>query len=60
MTIRDDGQGGPRSRLDAQLSLIMSGIPDVLDGLEGAAAHPADRPSPITLTTSTGIAASGS
>ena len=46
MTIRDDGQGGPRSRLDAQLSLIMSGIPDVLDGLEGAAAHPADRADP--------------
>ena len=46
MTIRDDGQEGPRSRLDAQLSLVLSGIPDVLDGLEGAAAHPADRSDP--------------
>lgn len=34
------------SRLDAQLSLIMSGIPDVLDRLEGSAAHPADRTDP--------------
>ena len=34
------------SRLDAQLSLIMSGIPDVLDRLAGSAAHPADRTDP--------------
>jgi subtilisin family serine protease len=39
MTIRDEGSGQPNSRLDAQLSLVLSGIPDVLDGLEGAAAH---------------------
>ena len=32
----------PRSRLHAQIGLIMSGIPGVTDGLEGAAVHPAD------------------
>ena len=42
MTIRDEGSSQPGSRLDAQLSLVLSGIPDVLDGLEGAAAHSAD------------------
>jgi subtilisin family serine protease len=42
MTIPDE----PGSRLDAQLRLILSGIPDILDGLDGAAAHPADRPEP--------------
>jgi subtilisin family serine protease len=46
MTIRDDGQEGPRSRFDAQLSLILSGIPDVLEGMAGAAVHPADRADP--------------
>jgi hypothetical protein len=39
MTIRDEGPGQPNGRLAAQLNLVMSGIPDVLDGLEGAAAH---------------------
>ena len=39
MSIQDDE---PRSRLHAQIRLLMSGIPDVMDGLEGAAAHPAD------------------
>jgi hypothetical protein len=42
MTIHDEGQGEPRSRLDAQMRLILSGIPDILDGLEGAAAHGPD------------------
>ena len=31
-----------RSRLHAQINLILSGIPDVVDGLEGAAAYPGD------------------
>ena len=39
MTTSDDG---PRSRLHAQIGLILSGIPGVVDGLEGAVAHPAD------------------
>src|SRR5215472_9066959 len=42
MTIRDDGPGQPNSRLDAQLGLVTSGIPDILGGLEGAAAHWSD------------------
>jgi subtilisin family serine protease len=42
MTIRDEGQGEPRSRLHAQMRLILSGIPDVVGGLEGAAAHQPD------------------
>jgi hypothetical protein len=42
MSIRDDGRDGARSSLDAQMSLILSGIPDVLEGLEGAAAWPPD------------------
>jgi len=46
MTIRDEGPDEPRSRLDAQLRLILSGIPDVLDGLDGAAAHPAGQAEP--------------
>ena len=33
---------GPRSRLHAQVGLMLSGIPGVVDGLEGAVAHPAD------------------
>jgi subtilisin family serine protease len=49
MTIREEGRDEPRSRLDAQLSLVLSGIPDVLDGLEGAAAHPADRTDPDSV-----------
>ena len=32
----------PRSRLHAQVGLMLSGIPGVVDGLEGAVAHPAD------------------
>jgi len=39
MSIQDDE---PRSRLHAQMGLILSGIPGVTDGLEGAAAHPGD------------------
>ena len=46
MTNRDEGRDEPRSRLDAQLGLVLSGIPYVLDGLDGAAAHPADRTDP--------------
>jgi subtilisin family serine protease len=49
MTIRDEGPNQPRSRLDAQLSLVLSGIPDVLDGLDSAAAHPADRADPDSV-----------
>jgi subtilisin family serine protease len=39
MTVSDEGQGEPRSRIHAQIRLILSGIPDVVDGLEGATAH---------------------
>ncbi len=39
MTIQDEGQGEPRSRLQAQVRLILSGIPDVMRGVQGAAAH---------------------
>jgi subtilisin family serine protease len=39
MTIHDEGQGAPQSRLHAQMRLILSGIPDVVGGLEGAAVH---------------------
>ena len=42
MTIHDEGQDEQRRRLQAQVGLILSGIPGVMDGLEGAAAHPAD------------------
>jgi|SRR5690242_5103240 len=42
MSIRDEGPGQPDSRLDAQLRLVLSGIPDVLEGLEGAEVHTAD------------------
>jgi subtilisin family serine protease len=42
MTIRDEGPGQPRSRLDAQMRLILSGIPDVVGGVDGAAAHRPD------------------
>ena len=34
--------GNPQSRLDAQIGLILHGIPDVVDRLEGAAAWPPD------------------
>jgi subtilisin family serine protease len=42
MTVHDEGQDQARSRLHAQVTLMLSGIPGVMDGLEGAAAHPAD------------------
>jgi len=42
MTNNSEGYIEPRSRLHAQISLVLSGIPDVMDGLEGSAAHPAD------------------
>jgi hypothetical protein len=40
MTSHSEGQGGPRSRLQAQVGLILSGMPGVTEGLEGAAAYP--------------------
>ena len=42
MSIRGEGNGAPQSRLHAQIGLILSGIPGVADGLEGAAAYPGD------------------
>ena len=42
MTAHDEGQDERRRRLQAQVGLILSGIPGVMDGLEGAVAHPAD------------------
>ena len=42
MPIDDEGRDGPRTRLEAQIDLILRGIPDVVDGLEGAAAWPPD------------------
>jgi subtilisin family serine protease len=42
MTAQDEGQDEQRRRLQAQVGLILSGIPDMMDGLEGAVAHPAD------------------
>jgi subtilisin family serine protease len=39
MTVEDNEPG---SRLHAQVGLMLSGIPGVTDGLDGAAAHPAD------------------
>ena len=42
MSIRDEGQDEPQSRLHAQIDLMLSGIPGVVDGLDGAVAHPAD------------------
>ena len=39
MTIGDDG---PRTRLQAQINLILHGIPGVVEGLEGAAVWPPD------------------
>lgn len=40
MSTEDQGQFGPRSRLHAQLDVMLAGIPGVVDGLEGAVAHP--------------------
>ena len=42
MTTQDEGQDESQSRLLAQVGLMLSGIPGVVDGLEGAVAHPAD------------------
>jgi Subtilase family len=42
MSIGERGPGEPGSRLDAQIGLLLHGIPDVEDGLEGAAVHPGD------------------
>jgi subtilisin family serine protease len=42
MTIRDERPDGPRSRLEAQINLILRGVPDVVGGLEGAVAYPGD------------------
>jgi len=42
MTIHDEGHDEPRSRLAAQIGLVLSGIPGVVGGLEGAAAYPGD------------------
>jgi subtilisin family serine protease len=42
MTIPDDGTNEQRRRLEAQINLILHGVPDIMDGLEGAAAHPRD------------------
>jgi subtilisin family serine protease len=36
------GDREPQSRLQAQVGLMLSGIPGVTDGLDGAAAHPVD------------------
>jgi hypothetical protein len=42
MTTSDQGDGRPRSVLEAQIKLILFGIPGVVEGLEGAAAWPPD------------------
>jgi subtilisin family serine protease len=42
MTVQDEGRDEQRRRLQAQIGLILSGLPGVTDGLAGAAAHPAD------------------
>jgi len=42
MTVQDEGQDEQRRRLQAQVGLILSGIPGVMDGLEGAVAYPPD------------------
>jgi Subtilase family len=42
MTVHDEGEDQARNRLRAQVTLMLSGIPGVMDGLEGAAAYPAD------------------
>ena len=42
MTTQHEGNDQPRSRLHAQVRLMSSGVPGVVDGLEGATAHPAD------------------
>ena len=42
MSTQNQGQDEPRSPLHAQVGLLLSGIPDVMGGLEGAATHPGD------------------
>jgi subtilisin family serine protease len=42
MTVQDEGQDEQRRRLQAQVGLILSGIPGTMEGLEGAVAYPAD------------------
>ena len=42
MPIDDDGHDGPRTRLEAQINLILNGIPGAVEGLEGAAVWPPD------------------
>jgi subtilisin family serine protease len=42
MTTQHEGQNESQSRLFAQVGLMLSGVPGVVDGLEGAVAHPAD------------------
>ena len=42
MPIGDEGRDGPGSPLDAQIRLILFGIPEVEEGLEDAAAWPPD------------------
>ena len=42
MSTQDQGQDEPRNHLYAQIELTLSGIPGVVDGLEGAVAYPAD------------------
>lgn len=42
MTIDDEGRERPRRRLEAQIDLLLSGIPDVVERLEDAAVWPPD------------------
>jgi subtilisin family serine protease len=42
MPIKNNGDSEPRSRLEAQINLILHGIPGVTEGLEDAAAWPSD------------------
>lgn len=42
MTDHEAGQDQPRSRLHAQIELILSGVPDVAGGLAGTVAHGPD------------------
>ena len=40
MATSDYGSGEPRTSLEAQVSLLLGGIPDVVSGLEGVAIYP--------------------
>lgn len=42
MTIDNEGHDEPRSPLHAQINLLLSGIPGVVEPLDGVAAYPAD------------------